>query len=58
MKIESRKQGRLAHGSKSKRIAIRCPEHIADSLAAIAKEHNVSVSAVVLAALKQFTAEK
>lgn len=56
MIINRPKQGRHAHGQKSKRIALRCPEKICCQLQDIANKNNVSLSAVVLAALKEFIA--
>lgn len=54
MIINKPKQGRHAHGQKSKRIALRCPEDLRVQLQDIANKNNVSLSAVVLAALKEF----
>ena len=58
IKIEAPKRGRLAHNQKSKRVAFRCPQKIVVALEQIAEDNQVSVSAVILAALKNFTNEK
>jgi predicted transcriptional regulator len=58
IKIEAPKRGRLAHNQKSKRVAFRCPQNIVEALEQIATDNKVSVSAVIVAALKDFTNEK
>jgi hypothetical protein len=58
IEIEAPKRGRLAHNQKSKRVAFRCPQNIVDALEQIATDNKVSVSAVIVAALKNFTNEK
>lgn len=54
-KIEAPKRGRLAHNQKSKRVAFRCPQNIVAALEKIATDNEVSISAVIVAALKDFT---
>ena len=54
-KIQVPKRGRLAHNQKSKRVAFRCPQNIVQRLEQIATDNEVSISAVIVAALKDFT---
>lgn len=55
IKIQAPKRGRLAHNQKSKRVAFRCPQSIVDTLQQIATDNQVSISAVIVAALKDYT---
>ncbi len=57
-KIEPPKRGRLAHNQKSKRVAFRCPQTLVQMLEQIATDNKVSVSAVILAALQEYTNKK
>ena len=54
-KIQAPKRGRLAHNQKSKRVAFRCPQNIVQRLEQIATDNEVSISTVIVAALKDFT---
>lgn len=50
--IPPRKTGKAAHGASSKVISIRAPLDLLARLDEVAKEHNVSRSAVILLALE------
>ena len=53
MKVEKTNRGRKAHGNKSKRVAFRCPLAILEKIEDIATDNGVSISAVIIALLKE-----